>query len=134
MVEWPQCQMSLSTTQILRILLPALLNRNRGLVLRMLTAKRIWSKHHPKESHWHLCPIAVVPEMQVQGIGTQLLENFCRNVDEAGYAAYLSFARPENVPLYERFRFTVNEEARVLGVRNLFKWRARRQDIPQPNR
>jgi hypothetical protein len=76
MVEWPQCQMSLSITQILRILLPALLNRNRGLVLRRLTAMRIWSKYHPKESHWHLGPIAVVPEMQGRVLGPSYLSTF----------------------------------------------------------
>ena len=134
MVEWPQCQMSLSLTQTLRILLPAMLTRNRGLVIRKLTAMRIWSKHHPKEPHWHLGPIAVVPEMQGRGIGSQLLEHFCRHVDQAGQTAYLETDRPENVPLYERFGFSVTEEAPVLGVRNWFMWRTQRQDVPQPNR
>ncbi|HEY86448.1 MAG TPA: GNAT family N-acetyltransferase [Dehalococcoidia bacterium] len=99
----------------------------------MLTAMRVWSKHHPRKFHWHLGPIAVVPEVQERGIGSQLLEYFCRHVDQAGQAAYLETDRPENVPLYERFRFSVIEEAPVLGVRNWFMWRTQGQDVPQPN-
>jgi ribosomal protein S18 acetylase RimI-like enzyme len=133
MVEWPHCQMSLSLTQTMRILLPAMLTRNRGLVLRRLTAMRVWSKHHPEEPHWHLGPIAVVPEMQGRGIGTQLLEHFCEHVDQAGQAAYLETDRPENVPLYERFGFSITEEAPVLSVRNWFMWRLQRQDVSHPN-
>ncbi len=133
MVEWPHCQTSMSLTQTLRILLRAVLTRNRGLVIRRLTVMRVWSKHHPREPHWHLGPIAVVPEMQGRGIGSQLLEHFCRHVDQAGQAAYLETDRPENVPLYERFGFSVTEEAPVLGVRNWFMWRPPRQDVPQPN-
>jgi GNAT superfamily N-acetyltransferase len=110
-----------------------MLTRNRCLVIRMLTAMRVWSKHHPRKFHWHLGPIAVVPEVQERGIGSQLLEYFCRHVDQAGQAAYLETDRPENVPLYERFRFSVIEEAPVLGVRNWFMWRTQGQDVPQPN-
>ncbi len=95
---------------------------------------RTWSKHHPTEPHWHLGPIAIVPELQGQGIGSQLLEHFCSHVDQAGQAAYLETDRPENVPLYERFGFKVTEEAPVLGVRNWFMWRPPRRDVPQPNR
>ncbi len=134
MVEWPHCQFSLSLTKTLRILLSAMLTKNRGLVIRRLTAMRVWSKHHPRQPHWHLGPIAVIPELQGQGIGSQLLEHFCRHVDQAEQTAYLETDRPENVPLYERFGFKITEEAPVLGVRNWFMWRTQGQDIPQPNR
>ncbi len=90
-----------------------------------------WSKHHPEEPHWHLGPIAIVPEMQGQGIGSQLLEHFCKQVDQAGQAAYLETDRPENVPLYERFGFSVTGETILLGVRNWFMWRDKGQNIPQ---
>ena len=130
MVEWPHCQIPLN---IKWRELPVMLIILRGLAIRMLTAMRVWSKHHPREPHWHLGPIAVVPEMQGRGIGSQLLEHFCRHVDQVGQAAYLETDRPENVPLYERFGFSVTEEAPVLGVRNWFMWRPPRQDVPQPN-
>ncbi len=134
MVEWPHCQMSLSLTQTLRILLPAMLTRNRGLAIQRLTAMRVWSKHHPKEPHWHLGPIAVVPEMQGQGIGSQLMEHFCNYMDSTGGVAFLETETIENVRLYERFGFSVTDEALLIGVRNWFMWRRQGNDVSQPNR
>jgi len=128
MVEWPQCQMSLAR---MWKVLPIMVIRMRGLAVRRLIAMNSWSKRHPEEPHWHLGPIAIVPEMQGQGIGSQLLEHFCKQVDQAGQAAYLETDRPENVPLYERFGFSVTEETILLGVRNWFMWRAKGQNIPQ---
>lgn len=123
MTEWPQCQMTLSFVQTLRIIVPALLTRNRGVVLRRMAARSAWTRHHPNKPHWHLGPIAVVPELQRRGIGSQLLEHFCRIVDQSGQAAYLETDRPENVRLYERFGFRVIEEGPVVGIPNWFMWR-----------
>ena len=131
MVEWPQCQMSL--TRMWKVL-PIMVIRLRGLAVRRLIAMNNWSKHHPKEPHWHLGPIAVVPEMQGQGIGSQLLEHFCKHVDQAGEVAFLETDKLENVRLYERFGFSVTDEALLIGVRNWFMWRTQGQDVPQPNR
>ena len=117
MIEWPYCQMSLTRT--LRSL-PIMLIRLRGMAIRRLKAQYTWSKHHPREPHQHLGPVAVVPEMQGQGIGSQLLEHFCSYVDQVGEEAYLETDRQENVRLYERFGFSVTEEALLLGVRNWF--------------
>ena len=129
-IEWPHCQTSITRT--LRSL-PIMLIRLRGMAIRRLKVQYIWSRHHPRESHWHLGPVAVVPEMQGQGVGSLLLEYFCRYVDQVEGEAYLETDRLENVRLYERFGFSVTEEALLLGARNWFMWRLPHQDIPQPN-
>jgi ribosomal protein S18 acetylase RimI-like enzyme len=120
MVEWPRCQMTLS--QQLR-LAPTVLVSGPGMAWRGKQGTDAWAKQDPKETHWHLGPLAVVPELQGHGIGSQLLREFCARVDDSGLAAYLETDRPENVRLYERFGFSVTKELPVLGVRCYFMWR-----------
>ena len=79
----------------------------------------------PREPHWHLGPIAVLPERQGQGIGTRLLRRFCEEVDRAGDGAYLETDKPENVRLYQRFSFTVTARQTLFGVVTWIMWRAR---------
>ncbi|MFQ6121696.1 MAG: GNAT family N-acetyltransferase [Dehalococcoidales bacterium] len=120
MVEWPRCQVS--PLQILTVL-PSVLNALRGTLPRVLRFNSIWAKHDPKQPHWHFGPIGVLPERQGQGIGSQLLEHFCKHVDQLGEAAYLETDKPENVRLYERFGFSVSGETPVFGVPTWFMWR-----------
>ena len=120
MVEWPRCQTT--PFQGLR-LMPAMITAGLPTLLRGLKGRAIWSKHDPKEPHWHLDPLAVVPDRQGQGIGSQLLKHFCNQVDKRGGAAYLETDRPENVRLYERFGWGVREEATVLDMHCWFMWR-----------
>jgi ribosomal protein S18 acetylase RimI-like enzyme len=123
MVEWPRCQMS--PVEKLRML-PIILGGPIGATLRALKGRAVWSKHDPKEHHWHLDPLVVAPEMQGRGIGSQLLERFCQHVDRAKQAAYLETDKSENVRLYERFGFSVVEEAPAIGVHTWFMWRSPR--------
>ena len=58
----------------------------------------------------------------------RLLESFCEHLDRLQAAGYLETDRPENVPLYERFGFSVIGEAPVYGARSWFMWRPPRQD------
>jgi len=124
MVEWPQCQ--ISPIQGLK-LLPAMLMAVRGAVLRGLKPRRAWAKRDPQEPHWHIDPIGVEPELQGQGIGSLLLTRYCEHVDALSQASYLETDRPENVPLYERFGYTVIGEESISGVTNWFMWRSPRQ-------
>jgi ribosomal protein S18 acetylase RimI-like enzyme len=126
MVEWPKCQMSL-----LRGLkhMTAMLNALGPAVLRGAKLRRVWSQHDPKESHWHLDPLGVIPELQGKGIGSKLLLYFCAEVDAKAQAAYLETDRQENVRLYERYGFSVVGEAKIIGVHNWFMWRNPRGDI-----
>lgn len=103
-------------------LVPALLLPGPATTVRTLRWLSRWQRHHPREPHWHLGPVAVEPELQGRGIGGSMMERFVEVVD--GDAAYLETDKPENVRFYERFGFEVVDEAEVLGVPNWFMWRA----------
>ena len=83
-----------------------------------------WSKRDPSRPHVHLGPIGVTPELQGRGIGSEMLSLYCEGLDLAGKAGYLETDKRENVRLYERFGFEVQDQAEVLGVENWFMWRA----------
>ena len=84
----------------------------------------VWIQNDPKEPHWHLGPNGVLPEVQGQGIATQVLTRLCEQIDTDRIAAYLETDKPENVRLYERFGFKVTSETtEPFGVRTYFMWR-----------
>lgn len=60
---------------------------------------------HPSSRHRHLPSIAVLPELQRQGIGHDLLAAFHQRADDAGRAAYLETIRWADAsrPSLERF-------------------------------
>lgn len=131
MMEWPYCQMT--PIQSLKIL-PAMISIFGGATLRGLKLRSAWAKHDPKEPHWHVDPIGVVPELQGQGIGSQLLRHYCEHVDALSQTAYHETDRPENVPLYERFGYSVIGQESILGVPNWFMWRPARGQATKPSR
>jgi len=88
--------------------------------LRIMKWLKDWGRNDPKTIHWHLGPVGVDRHLQGQGIGSALLQEFCRLVDSAGNEAYLETDKRENVPFYERFGFKTTNEHDVLGVRNWF--------------
>jgi GNAT superfamily N-acetyltransferase len=57
--------------------------------LRVSHWQNIWTRHDPKEPHWHLGPVGVLPSHQGSGIGTVLMQRFCREIDACKAAAYL---------------------------------------------
>lgn len=124
MVEWPRCQISFSQTLLL---FPAMLKALRGTLPRAAELGSIWHEHDPKEPHWHLGPLGVLPDRQGQGIGSQLVEYFCEHVDRLQAAAYLETGKIENVRLYQRFGFSIKAEAPFRGVPMWFMWRPAKQ-------
>lgn len=88
--------------------------------LRVGTWLSQWSKHDPLQSHSHLGPIAVAPEAQGRRIGQQLMDYYCRQLDQSPRTSYLETDRPENVVFYRRFGFETVQQELVLGVQNFF--------------
>ncbi|MBM3155806.1 MAG: GNAT family N-acetyltransferase [Chloroflexi bacterium] len=119
-VEWPHCQ--LSPLQLLRFF-PTMLVEMRSTALHYARQGLTWYRLDPKQPHWHIDPIAVIPEMHRQGIGSQLLTCFCKQMDEKGDRAYLETDKPEYVRLYGRFGFEVTGEADVHSRHFWFMWR-----------
>ncbi|MGC1852126.1 MAG: GNAT family N-acetyltransferase [Solirubrobacterales bacterium] len=91
-----------------------------------------WGVHDPDDEHWHFGPFTVLPDYRRRGVGTEMLEHFCKAVDEASSIGYLEADRVENVPFYRRQGFAVVGEDEVLGVRT---WYMRRPGVaPKSNR
>jgi len=83
----------------------------------------IWGQNDPLEPHRHLGPIGVIPDFQGKGIGSELMQTFCGQVDANHTAAYLETDRPVNVGFYENFGFGVIGETDIFEVKNYFMWR-----------
>jgi ribosomal protein S18 acetylase RimI-like enzyme len=96
---------------------------------RMISAMSVFrgvAKHHPAWAHRHLNVIGVLPEFQGKGVGSKMLEDFCRRADEQGKACYLETDTEAARRLYERFGFHVVQQEKVKGGNFLFMWRPAR--------
>ena len=82
-----------------------------------------WARRDPSSQHWHLGPIGVLPSFQGQGIGSMLMERFCKEVDACGTEAYLETDTDKNVRFYEKFGFKIAAESEILGVKNRYMLR-----------
>lgn len=106
--------------------LPAMIRRfGPRTAARVLSWVSVWSAHDLPEPHCHLGPIGVHPEIHGQGIGSQLMQEYCSDVDRINVSGFLETDRPENVTFYERFGFRLTRTARVLGVESYFMRRPR---------
>jgi ribosomal protein S18 acetylase RimI-like enzyme len=79
-----------------------------------------WATHDPVEQHWHLGPIGVLPTHQGAGVGSLLMERFCKEVDACAAGAYLETDLDKNVRFYEKFGFEVVSESEIFGVKNRY--------------
>jgi ribosomal protein S18 acetylase RimI-like enzyme len=100
-----------------------------GAMGRAKKMQSVWAENDPKKPHWHLGPVGVLPEMQRQGIGSQMLKRACEFIDQKLSAAYLEADRSENLPLYEQFGFSTIGEADIFGAQNWFMWRSERETV-----
>ncbi len=73
-------------------------------------------KHsHPEEPHWYLATIGSDPTVRGRGYGQVLMRSRLERCDAQYCPAYLESSKPENVPYYERFGFTVSREITLPG-------------------
>jgi ribosomal protein S18 acetylase RimI-like enzyme len=68
---------------------------------------------HPRESHWYLPLIGVIPTMQRRGHGAALMRQALRLCDQTGMPAYLEATTRRSVPFYKSFGFQVTGEIAV---------------------
>jgi ribosomal protein S18 acetylase RimI-like enzyme len=82
-----------------------------------------WGRHDPLKQHWHLGPIGVLPSYQGSGIGSMLMDRFCREVDACFAKAYLETEGDKNVRFYEKFGFKIVRESEIFNVKNRYMLR-----------
>jgi ribosomal protein S18 acetylase RimI-like enzyme len=82
-----------------------------------------WARHEHKTQHWHLGPIGVLPSHQGLGIGSMLMNRFCKEVDACKAEAYLETDVDKNVRFYEKFGFEVISESDIFSVKNRYMLR-----------
>jgi len=85
-----------------------------------------WARNDPSDQHWHLGPIGVLPSHQGFGIGSELMQRFCKEVDACLSKAYLETDLDKNVRFYEKFGFKVFSETEIFHVKNRYMLRASR--------
>lgn len=84
---------------------------------------KLWAVH-PREPHWYLFAVGVVPEATGQGRGSALLAPMLHRCDEEQLPAYLEASSDANARLYERLGFEPRDEVEMLeGVRVRPMWR-----------
>lgn len=69
---------------------------------------------HPREPHWYLFAVGVVPEATGQGRGTALLAPVLDRCDAKQLPAYLEASSEDNARLYERLGFDRQGEVEAL--------------------
>ena len=113
-------------------MLPAIAGLGARTGLRVVRWTAEWSKHDPAEPHVHLGPVGVDRHLQGGGIGSALMAEHVRRLDEAGAPGYLETDKDVNVPFYERFGYEVVEDGDVIGVPNWYMRRQPRADATSP--
>jgi len=82
--------------------------------------RREWAHHDPSEQHWHLGPIGVLPSHHGMGIGSKLMQRFCREVDACRAEAYLETDLERNARFYEKFGFKIVARSDIFRVSNRY--------------
>ena len=119
MVKWPECQNSApSGLELLPIHIMA-----HGVAVRLKESRKVWGEHDPKKPHWHIDPIGVLPEYQGKGIGSRLMEHYCKRVDSEVLPAYHETDQTQNVKFYEKFGYKVILKEPNLDLPNWYLWR-----------
>jgi len=67
-------------------------------------------RYHPKERHYYLQFIGVVPEHQGRGMGTDLMKPILDICDREKRVAYLENSKEANLAFYGRFGFVVTKK------------------------
>jgi len=66
-------------------------------------------KATPREPHFYLFTIGVVPAGQGKGLGGALMRSGLAQADRAGMPTYLESSKAENIPIYQRYGFELRD-------------------------
>jgi GNAT superfamily N-acetyltransferase len=119
MVKWPDCQ---NSTPKGAALIPLYIIAY-GIAKRVKESREVWESHDPKKPHWHIDPICVHPEYQGKGVGSKLMEFYCKRVDSEKLPAYHETDQTQNVKFYGKFGFKTVLKEPNLGLPNWYLWR-----------
>ena len=100
--------------------LPGMVTLGPGAAARVARWLAAWGERDPEQSHYHLGPVAVEPRLRGHGIGSQLIQVHCHQLDAAGDASYLETDKHENVAFYQRHGYQVVAQENVIGIPNWF--------------
>ncbi|MGZ4590523.1 MAG: GNAT family N-acetyltransferase [Actinomycetes bacterium] len=76
---------------------------------RVMHALDVFDRAHPRDvPHFYLSLLGTSAEHRGRGYGLGLLAENVRRIDETRMPSYLEASNPANVPLYERYGFTVH--------------------------
>jgi ribosomal protein S18 acetylase RimI-like enzyme len=98
-----------SLGEFLATMLPMLATFRTALPRALTVADGI-TAHRPKGAYWYLHYIGVRPAHQGKGFGGRLIRERTAVADAAGLPCWLETATPENVGLYQRFGFVIQNE------------------------
>ena len=102
---------------------PAIVENENDINWRKSVLFKEWAAYDPVEQHWHLGPIGVLPSYRRKGVGTELMQRFCKEVDNCSARAYLETDLDENVRFYEKFGFRVVSRSAIFHVENRYMLR-----------
>ena len=74
---------------------------------RVMAAHEQLSELPIPDGAWLLATIGTTPQSRGNGLGTALLEHGLAELDRAGHSCWLDTSTERNLPLYQRFGFTV---------------------------
>jgi ribosomal protein S18 acetylase RimI-like enzyme len=100
---------------------PPFLLAGPGPAIRGARVAAVMERAHPPSPHLYLWFLAARPSMQRAGVGRALMGHVLGEADARELPVYLETTRPENVPYYRSFGFSVaGEEALPEGARMWF--------------
>jgi GNAT superfamily N-acetyltransferase len=82
-------------------------------------------KHvHPKQDHYYLEFLGVLPGCQRQGLGSLMVKTLMQIADQEQVGCYLETSNLSALHLYQRLGFNVTGEKDMIGVPSWFMWRS----------
>ena len=84
-------------------------------IYRFLYLEKTCARLHPREPHYYLFELGVLPEAAGQGVGSALIQHMLNRCDSERVPAYLENSNERNLPFYQRHGFEVLEEVRLPG-------------------